>query len=46
LATKAAISAAADALCSGSDPALPDFCAEDTSPADFGLVGSPDMSTR
>jgi hypothetical protein len=40
------MSSAADPLCSGSDPDLPDFCAEGTSPLDFGLVGSPDMNTR
>jgi hypothetical protein len=47
-ATKAAISSEADDLASGNAPALPDaaFCAEDTSAADFGLVGSPDISAR
>src|SRR5687768_17005046 len=46
LATKAAISSEADGLASGNG--LPDaaFCDADTSPADFGLVGSPDISTR
>ena len=45
-ATKAAISSEADGLASGR--ALPDaaFCDADTPPADFGLVGSPDISTR
>src|SRR5437879_1809920 len=45
LATKAAMSSEADGLSSGSEPALPDadFCAENTSPVDFGLVGSPDI---
>src|SRR6202011_3954824 len=48
LATKAAISSEADGVASGSRPALPDagFWPADTSPADFGLVGSPDISTR
>src|SRR5882762_6878101 len=48
LATKAAISSEADGVASGSLPALPgsDFCAEGTAPADFGWVGSPDISTR
>src|SRR5258706_14931474 len=46
LATKAAMSSDADGLVSGSEPALPDpaFCAEVTSPAGFGLVGSPDIN--
>src|ERR1700710_467799 len=47
-ATKAAMSSDADALASGTEPALPDsdLDAEATSPADFGLVGSPDISAR
>src|SRR5450432_4479453 len=45
LATKAAMSSEADGVASGSRPALP-VCAEDTSPGDLGLVGSPDMGTR
>src|ERR1700704_1972040 len=46
LATKAAMSSEADGFVSGNEPALPDadFCAEETSVADFGLVGSPDIS--
>src|ERR1700710_53115 len=45
LATKAAMSSEADGLASGKEPALPDavFGVDDTSPADFGLVGSPDI---
>src|ERR1700722_13183091 len=53
LATKAAMSADAEGLASGSEPAFPDralpdkpFGADDTSPADFGLVGSPDIDAR
>src|ERR1700704_5874315 len=48
LATKAAISSDADGFVSGNEPALPDadFCAGETSVADFGLVGSPDISAR
>src|SRR5437870_4839483 len=48
LATKAAISSEAEGLASGKEPDLPAslFCAEDTSPADFGLVGSLDISAR
>src|SRR6202171_166456 len=47
-ATKAAMSSAADGLASGSGPALrcPDVGAEDTSPADLGLIGSPAMIAR
>src|SRR3984885_7524753 len=50
LATKARISATAEGLTSGTEPVLRDgglpdsaFGVDDTSPADFGLVGSPDM---
>src|ERR1700754_3208355 len=47
LATKAAISSEADGRASGSVPDWPDAAFwPDTSPADFGLVGSPDISTR
>src|SRR5258708_1464596 len=48
LATKAAISSEAAGFASGKEPALPDAacCAADTSPWDFGLVGSPDISAR
>src|SRR4029450_10567659 len=48
LATKAAMSSDADGLVSGNDLALPApaFCAEVTSPAGFGLVGSPDINAR
>src|SRR5260370_36244106 len=48
LATKAATSSEADGFFSGNASALPgaDFCAADTSVADFGLVGSPDISAR
>src|SRR5206468_3140584 len=48
LATKAATSSAADGLASGSGPALrcPVVDAEDTSPADLGLIGSPAMVAR
>src|SRR6202022_3838526 len=48
LATKAAMSSEADGFFSGNEPVLPDadFRAEDTSVADFGLVGSPDISAR
>src|ERR1700688_3591318 len=48
LATKAAMSSDADGFACGSEPALPDaaFCVADTSPGDFGLVGSPDISAR
>src|SRR5713101_214847 len=46
LATKAAMSSDADGLVSGNEPALPDpdVCVEVTSPAGFGLVGSPDIT--
>src|SRR5436190_1673200 len=44
-ATKAAMSSDADGLVSGSRPALR-ASAEATSPADFGLMGSPAMSAR
>jgi hypothetical protein len=42
------MSSEADGVASGSEPALPDaaFWPADTSVADFGLVGSPDMSAR
>src|SRR5665213_478085 len=43
LATKAAMSSDADGLASGSEPAL---FVEDVTPADFDLVGSPDIRTR
>src|SRR5580700_11991269 len=48
LATKAAMSSDADGFASGNAPALPDtaFCVGVTSSADFGLVGSPDISAR
>src|SRR5258708_40027994 len=48
LATKAAMSSEADDRASGNGPDSPDsaFRPVDTSPADFGLVGSPDISTR
>src|ERR1700722_12205676 len=48
LATKAAMSSAADGLASGNEPPLPDaaFCADAISAADLGLVGSPDISAR
>src|SRR6266478_7346264 len=48
LATKAAMSSDADGLVSGNEPALPDpaFCAEVTSPAGFGLIGSLDIIAR
>src|SRR5580698_2552281 len=48
LATKAAMSSDADGLASGTEPVLPDSAldAEATSPADFGLIGSLDMSAR
>src|SRR5947208_11681457 len=47
LATKAAMSSDADGLLSGSAPSLrASACAEATSPADFGLMGSPAMSAR
>src|SRR5664279_5299799 len=48
LATKAAMSSETDGLASGNEPALLDafFCVEDTSVADFGLVGSTDISAR
>src|SRR6202163_3290005 len=48
LATKAAMSSEADDFVSGSEPVLPDaaFCAGETSPRDFGLVGSPGISAR
>src|SRR5260370_38646725 len=46
LATKAAMSSEADGFVSGNEPVLPDaaFCAGETSPWDFGLVGSPGIS--
>src|SRR6266545_2354925 len=42
------MSSEADGFASGNRPALPDsaFWPAATSPADLGLVGSPDMSTR
>src|SRR5260370_1849084 len=48
LATKAAISSEAAGFASGKEPVLPDAacCAADTSPWDFGLVGSPDIRAR
>src|ERR1700739_2672711 len=48
LATKAAISSEADGFVSGNEPALPDadFCADNISVADFGLVGSPGIGAR
>src|ERR1700694_4064652 len=48
LATKAAMSSEADDFVSGCEPVLPDaaFCAGETSPRDFGLVGSPGISAR
>src|ERR1700738_108589 len=48
LATKAAISSAADGLASGNEPALPGAALRPAanSVADFGLVGSPDISAR
>src|SRR4030088_475765 len=47
LATKAAMSSEPAGFASGTEPAFPDaFCAEETSVADFGLVGSPDISAR
>src|SRR5580693_1351177 len=48
LATKAAMSSEADGVASGNDPDLPDAVlrAGDTSVADFGLVGSTDISAR
>src|SRR5258708_38163444 len=47
LATKAAISSEADGRASGSAPDLPAAAFwPDTSAADFGLVGSPDINTR
>ena len=48
LATKAAMSSAADVLVSGNGRPLRAsvFCSEVTSPADFGLMGSPAMSAR
>src|SRR5450756_2504298 len=48
LATKAAMSSEADGLASGNEPTLPDaaFCVEATSPADLGLIGSPDIGAR
>src|SRR6266576_4680585 len=47
-ATKAAMSSDADGLVSGNEPDLPDpaFCAEVTSPAGFGLIGSLDIIAR
>src|SRR5215218_5798580 len=47
-ATNAAISSEAYGLASGKKPDLPAalFCAEDTSPADFGFVGSADISAH
>src|SRR6202158_697126 len=48
LATKAAMSSDADGFACGNEPDLPDaaFWPADTSPADFDLVGSPDISAR
>jgi hypothetical protein len=48
LATKAAMSSEADGFASGNEPDLPDaaFWLADSSVADFGLVGSPDISAR
>src|ERR1700683_2570278 len=53
LATKAAISSDAEGFASGREPVLLDgalpalaFSVGDTSPADFGLVGSPDIGAR
>src|SRR5665213_1807925 len=53
LATKAAISSDTEGLASGTEPVRPDrilsdsaFCAGGTSPADFGLVDSPDIGAR
>src|ERR1700722_10960660 len=48
LATKAAMSSDADGFASRSGPALPEAAlgVEDTSVADFGLVGSPGISAR
>src|SRR5665213_1864715 len=48
LATKAAMSSAADGFASGNEPALPDaaFCVADASVAGLGLVGSPDINAR
>src|ERR1700726_384718 len=43
LATKAAMSSAADGMDSGSEPLLP---ASDILSADFGLIGSPDIEAR
>src|SRR4051812_6986735 len=44
LATKAAMSSEAEVFVSGNAPDLPD--AAETSPPDFGLVGSRDMAAR
>src|ERR1700735_2075682 len=46
LATKAAMSSEADGLSCGNEPAAPVLRPADTSPVDFGLVGSPDINTR
>src|ERR1700739_760073 len=46
LATKAAMSSAADGLSSGNEPALPASRPAAISPTDFGLVGSPDINAR
>src|SRR5476649_1623858 len=48
LATKAAMSSEADGVACGNAPAFPDaaLLAGETSLADFGLVGSPDMRAR
>src|SRR6478752_4628874 len=48
LATKAAISSAADGRASGNGEVFraSGFCADETSPADLGLMGSPAMSAR
>jgi hypothetical protein len=48
LATKAAMSSEADVFVSGNAPDLPDagVDAAETSPPDFGLVGSRDMLAR
>ena len=46
LATKAAMSSAADGLVSGNRPPLRASAFEATSSADFGLMGSPAMSAR
>jgi hypothetical protein len=48
LATKAAMSSEADGFVSGNAPDLPDagVGAAETSPSDFGLIGSRDMLAR